>query len=95
MHEIPRGARRLFAHPEDVDPRGHLPHVIGRLLEEGDSADLCALTATVPEDGLTGWLRRRGGRQLSSRSRAFWSLVLDVPEDDMQRSDVTEALWPL
>lgn len=95
MHEIPRGARRLFPHPEDVDPRKHLPYVIGRLLEEGDSADLRALTAAVPEDDLADWLRRRGGRRLSSRSRAFWSLVLDVPETDMPRPDLAEALWPL
>lgn len=95
VDEIPRGAHRLFAHPQEIDPRQHAPWVIGRLLEEGDSADLRALTSAVCENDLAGWLRRRGGRQLSSRSRSFWSLVLDVPRSDVPRPDIAEALWPL
>ncbi len=64
--------------------------VIGRLLEDGDRDDLRWLAASTGREKLADWLRRRGERQLSSRSRAFWSLVLDV--DLAQRDD---ALWPL
>lgn len=95
MDELPPGSRRLFAHPEEIDPQNHQPYVVGRLLEEGDSVDLRALTSSLSEDDLKDWFRRRGGRQLSSRSRAFWSLVLGIPETEPPRPELAEALWPL
>lgn len=93
--ELPLGSRRLFPH-SDPDPAAHRPYLIGRLLEDGDSDDLSALMRAVPEDDLRRWLARRGGRQLSRRSRLFWSLVLDVPKPErMRQAPAAEALWPL
>lgn len=94
----PAGTRRLFPHWDDrgfdLDPDLRAaPFVISRLLEDGDSADLAWLVATLGEPALAGWLERSGARQLSNRSRAFWEVVLDrpVPSPDPVRS----ALWPL
>jgi len=66
---------------------------MGRLLEDGDGADLAWLCETVPEAALADWLGRHGGRQLSRRSRAFWETVLDRRAGPAReaRSD----LWPL
>jgi hypothetical protein len=76
--------------------------VIGRLLEEGESADLAWLGATVDRDALVDWMEHRADRQLSRRSRLFWRSVLalrpsrrsasPLPEDT---APPREALWPL
>ncbi len=64
--------------------------VIGRLLEDGDRADLHWLTSAAGRERLREWLVERGERQLSRRSRAFWALVLDIA---LPRRD--DPLWPL
>lgn len=64
--------------------------LVARLLEEGDRRDLFWLTSHVPETELARWIERRGTRQLSRRSLAFWSLLLDTPTDPPG-----DALWPL
>ena len=67
--------------------------MIGRLLEDGDGADLAWLCETVPEGELAAWLERHGGRKLSRRSRAFWEVVLAaVPSPAPESGD---QLWPL
>ena len=88
--EIPTETRRLFP---GYDSTPGLPFLIARLLEDGDSADLRWLSRSVPEFELAAWLQSRGGRQLSTRSRAFWELVLGVeagPETPARKD-----LWPL
>jgi hypothetical protein len=75
------GARRLFAAEEEatllaVPPA---PRVIARLLEDGDSADLRALLASMPLRDLRIWVDRHGARQLSRRSLAFWQVLLALP----------------
>lgn len=92
---LPEGVRRLFGHlpPDATDPERHEAELIERLLENGDRADLEWLAARVPERRLAAWLEERGGRRLSDRSRAFWSLLLDRPA--RARSDTARALWPL
>ena len=67
--------------------------MIGRLLEDGDGADLAWLCETVPEEELAAWLEHHGGRKLSRRSRAFWEVVLAaVPSPAAASGDL---LWPL
>jgi hypothetical protein len=73
----PQGTGRLFPHGVPLG-EAHRGHLIARLLEEGDAADLRWLVEQIGEGGVTGWLRRRGGRALSHRSRVFWELVLDA-----------------
>jgi len=94
--ERERGAeRRLFAgyEAEDLDAPAALPFRLGRLLEDGDSADLRRLFAEVPEPVAAAWLADRGGRQLSIRSRAFWEVTLGTAPGPA--SPETPALWPL
>ena len=91
----PPAARRLFPdqQPADLDLGSAAPFVIERLLEDGDGADLAWLFAALPEPRVSAWLAERGGRRLSRRSRAFWSLVLGATAEtaDAARAD----LWPL
>lgn len=91
--------------PEPTEPVSDF--VIGRVLEEGEEADLQWLTGRVSEARLVEWLGQRGRRQLSRRSYLFWHLVLGLPSSsalnlrarDAQLPDddasIREALWPL
>ena len=88
--EIPAETRRLFP---GYDSTPGLPFLIARLLEDGDEADLRWLTRHVPETELADWLERRGGRQLSVRSRAFWELVLGRRAG--AEASIRKDLWPL
>jgi len=77
--QIPVDTRRLFPglSDADLDPaRGGGSLLIARLLEDGDRHDLSWLCTAIPEAALGDWLERRGARQLSRRSRAFWEAVL-------------------
>ena len=67
--------------------------VIGRLLEDGDGADLGWLCEAVPEEDLAAWLERHGGRKLSRRSRAFWEVVLGAAPGPAPETG--DLLWPL
>ncbi|HYN19360.1 MAG TPA: hypothetical protein VE078_00250 [Thermoanaerobaculia bacterium] len=93
LSALPESTRRLFHGTNDEDLGDSPPFVIARLLEDGDSADLAWLCRTVSEPDLAGWLERRGGRQLSVRSRAFWEIVLDAEAGE--EVPARSALWPL
>lgn len=86
---------RFFPHYDaaEVEAPEALPFRLSRLLEDGDCADLRALFAEFPEPEVAFWLSSRGGRQLSTRSRAFWEVVLGAPASPP--SPVSSALWPL
>lgn len=92
---LPASARRLFSgyDAESLDPAADRALILARLLEDGDGADLAWLTAEIPEPEIAAWLARHGGRQLSRRSRAFWSVVLGVQPGPTVV--VSDALWPL
>ena len=87
------GWRRVFPHHSavDLEAREHQPWLIGRLLEEGDTNDLRWLIDRVGEDEIAGWVRQRGQRQLSPRSRSFWARVLNL---DMATFE-EDPLWPI
>ncbi|HVT61188.1 MAG TPA: hypothetical protein VHR45_22685 [Thermoanaerobaculia bacterium] len=74
-------------------------HLLTRLLEDGDRADLAWLCATLPEPGLAAWLAHHGGRRLSRRSLAFWDLVLHgaaAPSAHrLAQLRVRSLFWPL
>ena len=98
MAQRPAHALRLFPDPfpDHEDGAGApdiTPWEIGRLCEDGDSRDLAWLTAVVPEERLTEWLRQHGGRQLSRRSRAFWEVVLGRPAGPS--SEIGREIWLL
>lgn len=90
---LPESARRLFHGYDDEDLGEPLPFVIGRLLEDGDSADLGWLCRRLSEPDLAAWLQHRGGRQLSVRSRSFWEVVLNRKTGG--EVPARSALWPL
>lgn len=92
---LPAAARRLFPHqpPGSPDPRADPEAIVERLLEEGDGADLTWLARRYGEKALGRWLAAHGGRRLSRRSRAFWSLVLATAP--APPADAADALWPL
>lgn len=88
---LPPDTERLF--PDALPGAGERSFLFGRLLEDGDGADLRWLFASVPEEAAAAWLRERGGRQLSARSRAFWEVVLGVAAGPA--SEIARELWPL
>ncbi|MDX1642926.1 MAG: hypothetical protein R3244_01065 [Thermoanaerobaculia bacterium] len=90
---VPRPTLRLFPchRREDLAGAAARGLLIGRLLEEGDRRDLRWLTSEVTATELARWVEARGARQLSRRSLAFWSRLLDTPSEDGGH----DALWPL
>lgn len=91
---LPAGALRLFPHhPEPPDPDEHADFVIERLLDEGDSADLRWLVARFGEARLRDWMTAHADRRLTARSRALWSLALDV--EATPAPPALRELWPL
>ena len=71
----------------------HRDFVVGRLLEDGTGAELRWLVAAVGAAELGEFVRRRGGRALSRRSRAFWERVLAV--EAAAGPPLASELWPL
>lgn len=67
--------------------------VIAQILEEGNRADLAWLAATVGREAIAAFVRDRGGRKLSARSRRFWSRALALAEPPCH--PLAEQLWPL
>ena len=67
--------------------------VMAQILEAGDRADLAWLAATVGREEIAAFVRERGGRKLSARSRHFWSRALGLAEPE--RPALAEQLWPL
>ena len=92
---LPEGTRRLFSHYEDetLDLRHSRSLILTRLLEDGDSADLAWLTASLPEAEIADWFGRHGGRQLSARSRELWRVVLGREPGPVHPE--AQSLWPL
>jgi len=97
MTPAPLGPRELTRHFDgalpDLADSAARSALVGRLLEEGDRADLAWLGRHVPRAELVAWFRAHGGRRLSRRSRAFWATVLAEPLPAAH--SLAEALWPL
>jgi hypothetical protein len=97
MEPAPAGVQRLLGtlgrSPEELLSAAGRSHLLARLLEDGDAADLRWLVRTVGRGVLAEWLAAHGGRLLSRRSRAFWSLALERPAPPPH--PLAAALWPL
>ena len=94
---LPTATVRLLGHynANELELPEHRVFLIGRMFEEGDTEDLCWLTANICEADLKDWLQRYGSRQLSKRSLAFWAAVLGDGEITATRPTEFEELWPL
>ena len=92
---LPAGVRARFPGYDEAALRApeHRDFLIGRLLEEGAGEELRWLVATVGRRVLADFVRNRGGRALSRRSRAFWALTLGVPAG--APPPLAGELWPL
>ena len=91
-------ARNANAPAPTLDASAPDPHVMARLLEDGDREDLAWLCRQLPAGALAAWVERHGARRLSRRSLAFWAVTLDRPEFLPERRpelDRRRALWPL
>ncbi|MEO7794712.1 MAG: hypothetical protein ABIV06_08035 [Thermoanaerobaculia bacterium] len=66
---------------------------LAQILEEGDRADLAWLAREVGCEAVIAFVRERGGRKLSARSRRFWSRALGLAEPVAH--PLAEQLWPL
>lgn len=85
---------RLFHHYGEVpDARLYAPFLLARVLEDGDSSDCAELLARLGEKTVRRWLAKRGGRQLSRRSRLYWSRVLGAEASPVH--PLAEEIWPL
>lgn len=89
---LPHGTRRLFPTGEAASAAAHPGWVIERVLDEGDSEDLAWLFRGFGRTVVDTWVRTRGGRRLSLRSRRFWELALGVAVSPSH--PLAEALWP-
>lgn len=69
--------------------------VIAQILEEGDRADLAWLAAAVGRETIAAFVRERGGRKLSARSRRFWCRALGIADTEPAPHPLAEQLWPL
>lgn len=90
----PAPTARLFSDPslDTLLASGEWDPIIRRLLEDGDHRDLRWLSAVLGEGPLHAWFERRGAKRLSSRSRAFWALVLGRADSVAQEEK--PAVWP-
>jgi hypothetical protein len=84
MSQLPDFLRPYFW---EVDfDRLHLPerevYVIERVLEYGEDRAIHWLKATVPLEKLAEVVRR--SRRLSPNTANLWSLVLDIPRDEVR-----------
>ena len=77
-----------------IDP-GSRNLTITRILEEGDRSDLAWLTRELGREAIAAFVRERGGRKLSARSRRFWCRALGIADTEPPRHPLAEQLWPL
>lgn len=91
----PLSVARLFSHypPQAAWAPSAADFLFARLLEDGAGEELAWLFAAHGEPAIAQWLRRRGGRALSRRSRAFWEIVLGARAEAPPA--VAHELWPL
>lgn len=84
IHEpLPEALRPLFWDHDfaALDWRRHRDFVTGRVLASGTWENVRWLRATLGDDGLRDWLRRRRGRGLDPRQLRFWQLILHLPRE--------------
>jgi hypothetical protein len=82
------------APPRSVAPESR-NLTLARILEEGDRADLAWLARELGRDAIVDFVRERGGRKLSARSRRFWCRALGIADHEPPRHPLAEQLWPL
>jgi hypothetical protein len=92
---IPASVRARFPGVDEatLGAPEHRDYVVVRLLEDGDGDELAWLVRAAGRAALADVVARRGGRQLSRRSRVFWQRVLGVSAS--AGHPLAHELWPL
>ena len=82
-----RADRSLFwdAAPDSIDPEGHAPYVIARVLNLGTLAQVHALQRFYGRARLSSFFLDGGLRQVDDRTAAFWLLVLGLDRETCER----------
>jgi len=95
LSDIPACVRARFPGVDEttLGAATHRDFLVARLLEEGDGDELAWLVRSVGLDAVADVVTRRGGRQLSRRSRVFWRRVLGV--EPSAPHPLARELWPL
>ncbi len=83
-----------FAPRRAIDPESR-NLVIAQILEEGDRADLAWLARALGRETIAAFVRERGDRKLSARSRRFWIRALGIADTEPAPHPLAEQLWPL
>jgi hypothetical protein len=76
---------------------GHEPYIIERVLEYGDAPEVRWLLRRFSREQIVQVLRCT--RRLSSKSAHFWSLILDVPHEEIRCLSASfrqqyRRIWP-
>lgn len=59
--------------------------VIARILERGGDEALRWLRKTLGDENLRSWILTRQGRGLDAKRLRFWQVILDLPEEQVNR----------
>ncbi len=95
MNVLPPGVARHFpGETLALEDSAARTRILGRLLEDGDRADLAWLGSHFSTAEIATWYELHAARRLSRRSRAFWSAVLGRTPPPAPTA-IAEALWPL
>lgn len=68
--------------PESFNLADHADFIIERILEMGNEQAVQWVFKTFSKDDIKDVLRRT--RRLSKQSAVFWSLILDLPSDEVR-----------
>ena len=95
---LPESLHSLFwdCSPGTVDLDAHAPFVLERILEYGSLAAVRWALDVYGPNRIGAFLRERGRRTLTSKTLAFWTMVLDLEDEEcFQKSslDRSRLFW--
>lgn len=94
---LPAGVRALFWEygERELSLERDRDFVIGRVLTAGDWDSVRWLRGAVGDAAIREYLNRTGGRQLSPRQLRLWQVLLELPEEAVERwlDTETRRIW--
>jgi hypothetical protein len=84
LSTLPAHLRPLFwdAELETVDPSRHMVYIVERVVELGDDRAISWLLRTVERGRIREVIRT--SRSISRNTARFWSLLLEIPQEDIR-----------
>lgn len=74
-----------------LDPRKHARFIIRRVMERGTREEVTAVNAFYPREEIAEALL--GARSLEPKTLAYFSAVLDIPQDQFRAAHATPATY--